>query len=294
MLPILPVFTFLTIFRRKRERKERFSIFDVKKSERPMFPKLRFLVHLDGLCKLVALQRLKQMYGMYISGGRKTMDAKTVPQNRLCTFYQDYLITQDSSLFVRLVGAFYSQPTLLRLATSSHPVSRRAAAVALTYLGDYRANHVFGRMLHDDDQTVRLLAEIGIKNLWPRDGDDRHRNRLRTIMRLNTAEQFQEAIHQTDSLLDEFPEYAEAWNQRGIANFGLKKYEDMIEDAYATLNLNPFHFGAATGMGHAYLQLRDWMTAIDCYQLALEINPNLKTLRETIAKISGEWKVKLH
>ena len=228
------------------------------------------------------------------------MNTKNVPQNRLCTYYQDYLVNQDSSRFVRLVGEYYTQPTLLRLATSSHPESRRAATVALTYLGDYGANDIFGRLLHDDDQTVRLLAEIGIKNLWPRDGDDRHRNRLRTIMRLNATEQFQEALRQTDELLDDFPEYAEAWNQRGIANFGLKKFEDMIEDAYSALNLNPYHFGAATGMGHAYLQLRDWMTAIDCFQLALDINPNLKTLRETIAEISGqlgvgsgEWGVEL-
>jgi len=220
------------------------------------------------------------------------MDTKVVQQNRLCTFYQDYLVKQDSSQFVRLVGECYTQPTLLRLATSSHPDSRRAAVLALTYLGDFSANDVFGRLLHDDDQTVRLLAEIGIKNLWPRDGDDRHRNRLRTIMRLNATEQFQDAIFLTDALLDEFPEYAEAWNQRGIAHFGLKKFEDMIEDAYATLNLNPFHFGAATGMGHAYLQLKDWVTAIDCYQLALDINPNLKMLRDAIVRISEGSRVR--
>ena len=219
------------------------------------------------------------------------MNMEIVPQNRLCSFYQDYLARQDTSWFVRQVGGLYTQPTLVRLATSSHTDSRRAAVLALTYLGDYGANEVFGRLLHDDDQTVRLLAEIGIKNLWPRDGDDQHRTQLRTIMRLNATGQFQEAIFRTDSLLDEFPEYAEAWNQRGIANFGLKKFEDAIEDAYAALNLNPFHFGAATGMAHAYLQLKDWMTAIDCFELALEINPNLKTHHETIAKISGEWKV---
>jgi len=220
------------------------------------------------------------------------MNTNAVPQNRLCMLYQEYLARQDTSLFVRLVGGSYTQATLLRLATSSHTDSRRAAVLALTYLGDYGANEVFGWLLHDDDQTVRLLAEIGIKNLWPRDGDAQHRTQLRKIMRLNATNQFQEAILQTDSLLDEFPEYAEAWNQRGIANFGLKKFEDMIEDAYAALNLNPFHFGAATGMGHAYLQLRDWPTAIDCFELALGINPNLKTLHETIERISGEWKVK--
>ena len=216
------------------------------------------------------------------------MDAKTVRQSRLCTLYQEYLINQLTSEFVRLVGESYSQATLLRLAMSSHTDSRRAAVLALTYLGDYGANSVFGRLLRDDDQTVRLLAEIGIKNLWPRDGDTWHRNQLRTIMRLNATDQFRDALCQTDALLDEFPEYAEAWNQRGIANFGLKKFEDMIEDAYAALNLNPFHFGAATGMGHAYLQLKDWPTAIDCFQLAMEINPNLKLLQETIEKIE-QW-----
>jgi len=218
------------------------------------------------------------------------MSTKTAQQTRLCTFYQDYLQTQDTSLFVQQVGKFYSQPTLLHLAVSAHVESRRAAVLALTFLGDYESNDVFGHLLYDADQTVRLLAEIGIKNLWPRDGDDRQRSLLRTIMRLNANDQYREALEKANALLDEYPEYAEAWNQRAIANFGLKLFDDAIDDATAALNLNPFHFGAAAGMGHAYLQQKEWAAAVDCFHLAMEINPNLKSLNETIAKIE-QWQV---
>lgn len=216
------------------------------------------------------------------------MNTKTVQQTRLSTFYHEYLKTQDTSSFIRHVESYYTPSTLLRLATSDQIESRRAAVLALTYLGDYAANDVFGRLLHDDDQTVRLLSEIGIKNLWPRDGDDRQRNQLRVILRFNASDRYPEALEATDALLDEFPRYAEAWNQRAIAHFGVKRFDDAIEDASTALNLNPFHFGAAAGMGHAYLQQKEWIAAIDCFQLALEINPNLQSLRDTIAKIE-QW-----
>ncbi|MGL6196206.1 MAG: hypothetical protein ACRC2T_15425, partial [Thermoguttaceae bacterium] len=55
-----------------------------------------------------------------------------------------------------------------------------------------------------------------------------------------------------------------------------------------TLELNPFHFGAAIGMGHAFMQIRDSNAALECFDIAVKINPNLMHIRKLMEKIEVE------
>ena len=209
-----------------------------------------------------------------------------ITQNpRLISYYREYLETQDTSRFVQQVGDSYSQTTLLRLGSFTSIESRRAVVLALSFLGDYETNTFFGNLLNDPDTTIRLLAENGIKNIWPREGNEEHRKYLRNVIRSISYKFYDEALEKAGMLIAEAPYYAEAWNQRGIANFALSRFEDAIDDSTVTLDLNPFHFGAATGMGHAYLQLRDWASAIESFRTALRINPNLNQVKKTVARI---------
>ncbi|MDR1053011.1 MAG: tetratricopeptide repeat protein, partial [Planctomycetaceae bacterium] len=204
---------------------------------------------------------------------------------RLTLFYLDYLQEHDVALFVKHAARYYNQSTIMRLAFSEQVDTRRAAAMALGFLGDYGSNAVLGGLLVDVDRSVRLLAESSIKYVWPRDGSEQQRHELRIAMRNIAAHNFAEAIRVTNNLLDEKPLYAEARNQRGIALFAVGDFCDAIEDCKIVLDINPYHFGAAIGMGHAYLQLKNKELAIICFQQALQINPNLESIRRRLAKI---------
>jgi len=109
------------------------------------------------------------------------------------------------------------------------------------------------------------------------------------VMRLISEHHFDEAVSRANILLDECPHYVEARNQRAIALFALNKFVECIEDSRMTLELNPYHFGAAIGMGHAYLQLRDQSSAIECFQQALFINPNLESVRRHVERLIQSW-----
>ena len=78
----------------------------------------------------------------------------------------------------------YEQGTLERLARHQFREVRRAAVLALGFLGDYMCNHTMGRSLLDDDRTVRTLAENGIRSVWTRMGDEPDRQELAEILRL--------------------------------------------------------------------------------------------------------------
>jgi tetratricopeptide (TPR) repeat protein len=204
---------------------------------------------------------------------------------RLTAFYIEYLKEHDTYKFVEQTAKYYNEAALIRLTGSRHPETRRAAAQLLGFLGTYQSNEVLGHLLKDPDRSVRLLAESSMKSIWTREGSDHQRHELHEIMRLIAMQQFGEAVRHANNLLDLYPLYIEARNQRAIALFAQQKFQESIEDSTIVLDLNPFHFGAAIGMGHAYLQLQNKDLAVACFQHALEINPNLDMIRRHLERL---------
>jgi tetratricopeptide (TPR) repeat protein len=196
------------------------------------------------------------------------------------------LDNHDSVEFTRRASRSYSQGTLERLAEHDSRPVRRAAVLALGFLGDYQANHVMGRALHDEDRTVRILAEDGIRNVWKRVGTEEHQRQLKVILRLNSAKHFEEADRRATELVEKAPWFAEAWNQRAIARFALSRYAEAIRDCHQTLELNPYHFTAASGMGQAYLELDNHVSALESFRRALRLNPNLEDVRVQVERLA--------
>jgi len=146
-------------------------------------------------------------------------------------------------------------------------------------LSGFEANDVLGARMRDSDRGVRLLAETGLREIWLRDGNEAQRHQIRKIVRLNTAGEFDEASQLASQLISDAPRFAEAWNQRGIARFNLQQYRQSVSDCRQTLRLNPYHFAAAVGMAHGYIELNDAAAALESLQLALQVNPELEQVR---------------
>jgi tetratricopeptide (TPR) repeat protein len=204
----------------------------------------------------------------------------------LCCLYRRYLDDQDSAAFTSAVSRRYTQGTLQRLAENAESELRRAAVLALGFLGDYETNHTVGRAMHDQDRTVRILAENAIRNIWSRAGSEPQRRQLAFIVRLIAAHQYHEALARATELMEKAEYYAEAWNQRAVAYFRIGRHAEAIRDAHQALEINPYHFDAAMSMGQAYLELGNPVSALECFRRALRLNPNLEGARVQIDRLS--------
>jgi tetratricopeptide (TPR) repeat protein len=193
--------------------------------------------------------------------------------------YKSYLVDQNATAFADNVSKRYTIGTLERLSASGDRLSRRAAVLALGLFGDYRSNAALGRALVDPDRGVRMLADTGIRSLWSRAGDRLQRKTLRTVIELNAARRFDSAIKRATRLIAHAPWLAEAWNQRALALFSLRKFPESIRDCQQTLEINPYHFGAATGMAQCHLQMGNRAAALECFRRALALNPSLEGVR---------------
>lgn len=197
-------------------------------------------------------------------------------------FYQQYLASEHTADFIQSVSSCYSVGTLERLARYGQCMSRRASVLAIGFLGDFSCNETLGRALVDDDRCVRMLADNGMRDIWPRQGTPAQQNGLRRLYRLNATDRTEEAIELASSLIFENHELGEAWNQRAIAFCAEGDFLSAIEDCKESLNCNRFHFPAAMGLAHCCLQMDDSMSALEGFRLALRINPDLEGVRNQI------------
>ena len=198
-------------------------------------------------------------------------------------FYVRYLDDEDSAGFISTVAKHYTVGTLERMVRCGSSLSRRGAVLALGFIGQFGSNAVLGRAMRDRDRAVRVLAENAIREVWFRDGSDAQRQQLAIAVRLNTAQQFHEATELATQLIDEAPQFAEAWNQRAIALFHLRRFKEAANDCHQTLELNSYHFGAALGMAHCYLELGEGFAALEYFRRAFDMNPNLVAVKGQIA-----------
>ncbi len=202
---------------------------------------------------------------------------------RLHFYYQQYMAKEDTAAFIKRVSETYTVATLQRLAEYGEVMLRRASMLAIGMLGGYDSNAVLGRGLNDDDRGVRLIAENAIRQIWCRVGSERQRHQLSIIVRLNTSQQYHRALQLVNRLVEEAPHIAEAWNQRAVARYHLSHFNGSILDCRQSLELNPYHFGAAAGMGQCYLEKKDHLSALECFQRALKLNPGLEGVRAQIS-----------
>jgi tetratricopeptide (TPR) repeat protein len=186
----------------------------------------------------------------------------------------------------RCVEARYGEGTLERLLESGDAEVRQAAVTALGMLGSMRVNASLARLLHDEDGTVRSLAEEALWSLWSLAGGAKEHAELQALMTMQPKNQGPEQLLAGfDALIEKVPGYAEAFNQRAILFFRLGQWDQAIADCTRVLKLNPYHFGAAAGLAQCYLKQKKLRAALRAYRRAFRINPNLEGVEQVIQSL---------
>jgi len=177
----------------------------------------------------------------------------------------------------------YSEGTLERLLSSSSAQVRQAATLALGMNGSWSVNKPLAGMLHDEHTLVRQVASDALWSLWFRASTPENNRELQRLMRLKADEIGAEPILRGYlALMEKAPKFAEAFNQRAILYFRLGDLSAAIADCTMALRLNPFHFGAASGMAQCYMKQKKLRAALRSYRRAHRINPNLDGVEQVI------------
>jgi len=204
--------------------------------------------------------------------------------------YERYLVDQDVDLYLRRVSSRYTVGGLERVATSADRVARRGAVLALGRLAEYRSNAALGRALVDSDRGVRVLAENGIRRLWRQIGTSSQKQYLIAIGLHLEVKHYDRAAQLSTAMVEDAPWIAQAWYYRGKAFFHLEQLEAATRDCHQALEINAYHFMAASVMGQAYLLLGDPVSALDSFRRALRLNPNMEEVRAQVIHLQRSLK----
>lgn len=188
------------------------------------------------------------------------------------------------------VQRHYSPRQLERLMASGDVETRRAAAFFIGLVGDARSASVLASGMHDPDPEVCHRAEVASWQVWQRMGSAEDQARLIQIKESFQSQELHDAVSQASLLIQTSPDYAEAWNQRAMTYYELKRYRDAIPDCRRALELNPYHFGAASGLAKCYLKLDELPAALDALQMTAKLHPNMPGLQEQIVVLSSMMK----
>jgi tetratricopeptide (TPR) repeat protein len=142
--------------------------------------------------------------------------------------------------------------------------------------------------LKGEDPELAATAEAILWRGWYRSGDADIDRTFRAGVEAMQQQKLAEAEALFNRIIELKPEFAEGWNKRATVRYLRRNFIGAIADCQRTLELNPNHFGAASGQGLCHLSLNEHREAAICFRRALEIHPHLSAVRHNLALAESE------
>lgn len=155
----------------------------------------------------------------------------------------------------------------------------------LARLGEMSVMPALVQAMRDEDARVRDAAQNVMWAIWLRSGDDDIDTLMAEGEQLMEQEEYAEAVEIFDQIIARAPQFAEGYNKRATVYYLMQAYDKSIADIHRTLELNPVHFGALSGMGLCYLGLEEPRQALGWFERAVAVNPNLDSIQHYIQQI---------
>ena len=128
--------------------------------------------------------------------------------------------------------------------------------------------------LAPDEVAAREIADQ-IWRAWTIPSDPDLANRMRVIMGQRVMGNTPAVFEALTSLVEDYPGYAEGWNQLATTHFMTGDYEASLAAIEKVLELEPRHFGALAGRALIYRAQGKQALAVKDMAAALEIHPFL-------------------
>ena len=207
---------------------------------------------------------------------------------KLLQYFENYLAdcetevgasSLDASNWIKLVRLKYTPHTLKRMLTSQQVGVRRAAAWALSHLGDESHACPLGMLLRDSARMVRSCADDARRAIAQRSQSPWHRQTVSRVEQLLADGKYKSATELASHLVDEADSRSDVYMLRAWVRFSGGDIEQAAEDCKRTLALDPFCYQACVALGQCLWHLGRDLAARECYCEAARIYPDWEPAR---------------
>ena len=163
--------------------------------------------------------------------------------------------------------------------------ARRQGAAWLGETGTMSDISTLVRALRDPDEVVRALVEHSLWEVWSRSGDPEVDDLFQIGLEQMNQRNAPAAIATFSEIIKKKPEFAEGWNKRATLYYLIGEYDKSLADCEEVVKRNPVHFGALSGFGMIYLKQGKPEKALDYWERALQVNPNLGQVEAAVEQL---------
>jgi tetratricopeptide (TPR) repeat protein len=150
---------------------------------------------------------------------------------------------------------------------------------------DARLDALFATLKTTQSDEEAAAAERQIWQIWTENKNPEIERLMRHGIAAMNEDDADAALDAFDAVVKYDKGFAEGWNKRATVEFALGDYPASIADIEHTLALEPRHFGALSGLGQIYLAMDRKDLALKAFRAALDINPHLTGLRDTVEEL---------
>jgi tetratricopeptide (TPR) repeat protein len=162
---------------------------------------------------------------------------------------------------------------------------RRQAVLVLAERGTMDDVPALVGALRDADAAVRELAERALWQVWSRSGDEDIDRLLAVGIEQMDTQDGEAAVKTFTRVIERRPEFAEGWNKRATVYYLMGEFKKSLADCDEVMKRNRYHFGALSGYGMIYLRLGEPARALEYFERALDVNPNMESVREAVENV---------
>ncbi|RUW20052.1 MULTISPECIES: hypothetical protein [unclassified Mesorhizobium] len=197
---------------------------------------------------------------------------------------------------MRILFASFAALLLFGLpASAEEPASPLAATpppaitpppVASTRQG--RLDQLFTDLKRERNEKAAERIAGRIWNEWNQSGSASIDLMMQWAQKATEDQKFDVALDFLDQVVTLQPGYAEGWNRRATVHFLMKNYGKSMADIDHTLQLEPRHFGALSGLAQIMAETGHKQSALEAWQKVLTIYPMMRSAQDQVSTLSEE------
>jgi tetratricopeptide (TPR) repeat protein len=153
---------------------------------------------------------------------------------------------------------------------------------------DPRLEELFSELSETENYEKGKMIERSIWTIWLTSGSDTIDFLMVQGMNYMSQGALAKSLTLFTSIIKIDPEFSEAWNKRATVLYLMGEFEASVEDIGRTLELEPRHFGALSGLGQIYDRQEIDAGAISAFEKAVALNPHMPGVVERMKQLQKE------
>ncbi|QIA21442.1 hypothetical protein [Mesorhizobium sp. AA22] len=163
-----------------------------------------------------------------------------------------------------------------------------AVAPPIATTREARLDQLFVDLKRERNEKAAERIAARISHEWSQSGSASIDLMMQWSQKAAEEKKFDVALDFLDQVVTLQPAYAEGWNRRATVHFMMNNFGKSMADIDRTLQLEPRHFGALSGLAQIMAVTGHKQSALEAWQRVLSIYPMMRSAQDQVGTLSEE------